>query len=240
MPDRISYALCYNESLPSVGAPKVAEMERQVREPLTEPDRAMDDAALLQLLQDQPRAGAAALYDRYGRIVFSVALRMVGDRGVAEEITQDVFVGCWRAAARYRPEQGSVVTWLLGITHHRAIDELRSRRYQSRKREVTWEEHDVQNVSLDPDLDLQVLQTVVRAALAELPAAQREVIELMYYGGLTRQQAADRLNAPLGTIHTRLRLGFTKLRRALAELRPGHAVDDATDALITFETQDPV
>ena len=91
------------------------------------------------------------------------------------------------------------------------------RRYKARSREASWDE------ALEPGLndraiDAQLLQADVCAALAELPAAQRQVIELLYYGGLTRQQAADRLNAPLGTIHTRLRLGMAKLRGSLAYL----------------------
>jgi RNA polymerase sigma-70 factor, ECF subfamily len=177
-----------------------------------------DDEALLRLLHAHPEEGAAALYDRYGRAVFSVVLRIVGDRGAAEEVTQDVFVSSWRAAAHYRPERGSVITWLLGIAHHRAIDELRSRRHQARKREGPWEEPAMPPSQHDPALDLRLLQAEVRAALAGLPNAQREVIELLYFGGLTRQEAADKLRAPLGTVHTRLRLGMAKLRQALAPL----------------------
>ena len=198
-----------------------------------------DDAALLHLLHMEPEAGAAALYDRYGRVVFSVVLRIVGDRGAAEEVTQDVFVSSWRAAAQYRPERGSLLTWLLGIAHHRAIDELRSRRHQARKREDPWEELRMPAAQHDPALDLRLLQAEVRAALAELPGAQREVIELLFFGGLTRQEAANRLRAPLGTVHTRLRLGMAKLRHALAHLlnddpnaaftptAPSHPTEDA-------------
>jgi RNA polymerase sigma-70 factor (ECF subfamily) len=182
------------------------------------PAATTDDAALLRLLHHQPEEGAAALYDRYGRAVFSVVLRIVGDRGAAEEVTQDVFVSSWRAAAHYRPERGSLLTWLLGIAHHRAIDELRSRRHQSRKRESPWEELLMPATQHDPALDLRLLQAEVRSALAGLPSAQREVIELLYFGGLTRQEAADKLRAPLGTVHTRLRLGMAKLRLALAHL----------------------
>jgi RNA polymerase sigma-70 factor (ECF subfamily) len=189
-----------------------------VRDRRAEPVSAPDEARLLHLLQEQPEAGAAALYDRYGGVVFSVALRMVGDRAAAEEVTQDVFVGCWRNAARYRPEQGRLITWLLGITRHRAIDELRSRRYQSRSHEVPWESSAAQGAVEEMSHDLHILQAEVRAALADLPPAQREVIELLYFGGLTRQEAASRLHAPLGTIHTRLRLGMVKLRHALAHL----------------------
>jgi RNA polymerase sigma-70 factor (ECF subfamily) len=184
------------------------------------------DIDLPGLLQDDPRAAAAALYDRYGRLVFGVALRIVGDRGAAEEITQDVFVSCWRSAYRYRPEQGSLATWLLGITQHRAIDELRSRRGRARAREEPWAlPHDVA-AAHDQGLDLRLLQADVRAALAALPPAQREVIELLYFGGLTRQQAAEQVRAPLGTIHTRLRLGMARLRLAL-----GHLLGDEPDQL---------
>lgn len=177
-----------------------------------------EDADLSRLLQEQPLVATAALYDRYGPIVFSVALRMVGDRGAAEEIVQDVFVGCWRNATRYRPERGSLVTWLLAITHHRAIDELRSRRQQARARESSLERALVHLTPNDPEIEISLLRREVRAALAELPPAQREVIELLYFGGLTRQEAADQLRAPLGTVHTRLRLGMAKLRVALAHL----------------------
>lgn len=194
-------------------------IERQASGPPTEraPTRT-EDADLLRLLQDQPRAAAAALYDRYGRMVFSVALRMVGDRGVAEEITQDVFVACWRSAARYRPEQGSLATWLLAITHHRAVDELRSRRQKARSRESALDGDTLSGAATDFSLDAYLIQAEVRAALADLPPAQRQVIELLYFGGLTRQEAADHLRAPLGTVHTRLRLGMARLRAALANI----------------------
>lgn len=179
---------------------------------------AAEDAALLHLLREQPHAAAAALYDRYGALVFSVALRVVGDRGAAEEVTQDVFVSVWRNAARYSPAQGSLATWLLAITHNRAIDELRSRRQRARTREVSQDLPGLQGATPGPDSDTRLLQAEVRAALAGLPAAQREVIELLYFGGLTRREAAERLQAPLGTVHTRLRLGMARLRAALDAL----------------------
>lgn len=180
------------------------------------------DAALLHLLREQPQAATAALYDRYGNAVFSVALRIVGDRGAAEEITQDVFVGCWRHASRYQSSRGSLLTWLLGITHNRAIDELRSKRHQARLRELSWDAPVAQDVPGERQVDAHLLQEDVRTALADLPPAQREVIELLYFGGLTRREAADHLSAPLGTVHTRLRLGMNKLRQSLA-----HWLDDS-------------
>lgn len=195
-----------------------------------QPDRQLqiaapaDDLSLLRLLHDDPGEAAAALYDRYGRVVFAAAMRIVGDRGAAEEITQDVFVGCWRAAARYRPEQGSLLTWLLGIAHNRAIDELRSRRHKARAREATFDDYPAAGGIQAQNLDLHLLQAEVRDALAGLPVAQREVIELLYFGGFTRRQAAEKLHAPLGTVHTRLRLGLARLRNAL-----GHLLSDDAD-----------
>lgn len=174
------------------------------------------DAELMALLREQPAAGIAALYDRYGRLVYGVALRVVQDHGAAEEITQDVFVRCWRTAERYRAEQGSLAAWLLAIAHNRAIDELRSRRGKELRRPRAAE--DELPPVLDPGFDAALLRGDVRRALGALPEGQREVIELIFWGGLTRREIAERLRLPLGTVHTRLRLGMEKLREALARL----------------------
>jgi RNA polymerase sigma-70 factor, ECF subfamily len=174
------------------------------------------DAELVALLREMPARGIAALYDRYGRMVYAVAHRIVQDHGAAEEITQDVFVRCWRAIDRYRPEQGSLAAWLLSIAHNRAIDELRSRRGKE-LRQPHVEDAD-EPVSIDPGFDAVLLRGEVRQALAALPESQREVIELIFWGDLSRREIAERLRLPLGTVHTRLRLGMDKLREALARL----------------------
>lgn len=174
------------------------------------------DSMLIALLHTQPAAGVAALYDRYGRLVFSIALRIVQDHGAAEEITQDVFLRCWRNIDRYHPGQGSLVTWLLAITHHRAIDELRSRRGKDLRREVSGDTIHPLAV-LETGFDEALLRGEVQEALHLLPPAQRDVIELIFWGGLTRREVADRLHLPLGTVHTRLRLGMEKLRAALKQ-----------------------
>jgi RNA polymerase sigma-70 factor, ECF subfamily len=172
------------------------------------------DSTLITLLHTQPAVGVAALYDRYGRLVFSIALRIAQDHGAAEEITQDVFLRCWRNIDRYHPRQGSLVTWLLAITHHRAIDELRSRRGKDMRREISGEAiHPL--AMLETGFDEALLRGEVQEALHLLPPAQRDVIELIFWGGLTRREVADRLRLPLGTVHTRLRLGMEKLRAAL-------------------------
>lgn len=182
----------------------------------TAPESALSDSALAELLREQPASGVAALYDRYGRLVFSLALRIVQDHGAAEEITQDVFLRCWRSIDRYRVQQGSLAAWLLAITHHRAIDELRSRRGKHLRREISDETIHPLAV-LDTGYDAALLRGEVQEALHLLPSAQRDVIELIFWGGLTRREVAERLQLPLGTVHTRLRLGMEKLRAALEQ-----------------------
>ena len=181
------------------------------------PDAALSDGALVVLLREQPAAGAAALYDRYGRLVFSVALRIAQDHGAAEEITQDVFVRCWRSIDRYHPQQGSLAAWLLAITRHRAIDELRSRRGKDLRRERSG---DVVSPLAAPGTgyDAVLLRVEIQEALHLLPQAQRDVIELIFWGGLTCREVAERFELPLGTVHTRLRLGMAKLRGLLGQL----------------------
>src|SRR5262245_29518955 len=180
----------------------------------TAPDSALTDSALAELLREQPAAGVATLYDRYGRLVFSMALRIVQDHGAAEEITQDVFVRCWRSIDRYHPQQGSLAAWLLTITHHRAIDELRSRHGKELRRELS-DDAIRPLAALDTGYDAALLWGEVQEALHLLPPAQRDVIELIFWGGLTRREVAERLHLPLGTVYTRLRLGMEKLRAAL-------------------------
>jgi RNA polymerase sigma-70 factor (ECF subfamily) len=155
-----------------------------------------------------------ALYDRYGRLVFAVALRVTGDRGAAEEVTQDTFLRLWQHAASYSASLGSLPAWLLTIAQRRAIDELRSRRGTIRRREIGLPETLPEHLALDPAA-LSQLRTDLRSALRELPAAQREAIELCFFGGLSRQEIANRQASPLPTVHTRLRLGLDKLRAIL-------------------------
>jgi RNA polymerase sigma-70 factor, ECF subfamily len=184
------------------------------------PSTITSDADLIALLRNQPSLGLAALYDRYGRLVFSVALRVVQDHGAAEEITQDVFLRCWRNAERYQPTQGSLVSWLLSIAHNRAIDELRSRRGKDQRREIS-DLAILPQATFDSGFDDALLRTEIQQALQTLPPAQRDVIELIFWGGLTRREVAERLQLPLGTVHTRLRLGMSKLRDLLERLIGG-------------------
>jgi RNA polymerase sigma-70 factor, ECF subfamily len=181
--------------------------------PLTTPD----DVELVQQLREQPSIGVARLYDRYGRLVYSVALRILQDHDAAEEVTQDVFMRCWSGIDRYQPERVRLVSWLLTIAHHRAVGELRSRRGTSQRREIAADQMQLLTAD-EPAIDDALLRGEIRVALAALPQPQREVIELIFWGGLTRREAAAQLSVPLGSVHTRLRLGMDKLRGLLGQL----------------------
>lgn len=180
---------------------------------------------LAALMAQRDEDALASLYDRYGRLVYSVAFRIVGQRQLAEEITLDAFQSVWRAAATFREERGRFATWLMSVTRHRAIDELR--RLGARPEGSSVElDHSVSDQlaradSVEELVWLGQRRAAVRAALADLPLAQREALELAYFGGLTQQEIAHRLKTPLGTIKTRMRIGMQKLKRALEESDTG-------------------
>jgi RNA polymerase sigma-70 factor (ECF subfamily) len=181
---------------------------------------ALSDEALVALVLQGHEPALGMLYDRYGRLVYTIALRITGDRQTAEEVVQDVFQNVWQAAGSFQSGVGRFSSWLFGITRHRAIDATRSKRERSRAREQMLDtslpvsdEADVEH-----DVAQSMLRDTVRAAVQELPANQRQAIELAYYSDLTRAQIAERLGEPLGTIKTRLRLGLLKLRDLLQSI----------------------
>lgn len=158
------------------------------------------------------------LYDRHARPIYSLALRILGDSTEAEDVVQDVFSQAWRQAPRYSASRGAVAAWLLTLTRSRAIDRLRARR--ARPAGVSDQRVADNLADAGPPADSQVLSSEhvarVRAALDELPLLQRAAIELAYFEGLTHAEIADRLEQPLGTVKTRIRLAMLRLRDALA------------------------
>jgi RNA polymerase sigma-70 factor (ECF subfamily) len=185
----------------------------------------LDDAALIALVAKRDEAALAALYDRYSRLVFSVAYRVVGQRQLAEEITLDAFQNVWQAAASFRQDRGRFATWLMSVARHRAIDELRRLGVRPEGSSVELDQGltdgPARSDSIEDMVSLGQRRAAVRRALAQLPDAQRRALELAYFGGLTQQEIAERLGAPLGTIKTRMRMGMQKLRRALEEAEAG-------------------
>ena len=177
-----------------------------------------DDQAVLARVADGELGALEELYDRYRTMAYSIALRVTGDATLAEDVLQDAFLGAWRHAGRYAEGRGSVKTWLLAIVHHRAIDAIRRRRPTT----TLPDREDVPPAALQvPDLWGDVAAGLdaetVRTALGLLPATQREAIELAYFGGLTQQEIATRIGAPLGTVKGRMRLGLLAMRRTLLE-----------------------
>jgi RNA polymerase sigma-70 factor (ECF subfamily) len=180
-------------------------------------DRAAGDRAALERIARGDPDGLAALYDRYARPIFSLAFRMLQDQGEAEDIVQDVFSQAWRQAADYDASRGAVAAWLIMLARSRAIDRMRARRarpdHVSDQRPMAA----LVDPALSPDLQLLSAEQIarVRAALDSLPALQRAAIELAFYEGLTHAEIAVRLEQPLGTIKTRIRLALIKLRESL-------------------------
>ncbi|MGE5594743.1 MAG: RNA polymerase sigma factor [Hyphomicrobiales bacterium] len=171
------------------------------------------DRELLQHIRLRDEEALLALYDRYQRLLMALALRIVGDRETAEEVLQDVFVRVWDSASSFDDGRGSVSAWLFGITRNRAIDVLRSAQHRARGRErEELPEHrgDGSDVA-----EWATTRVVVRQALDSLSPERRRPIELVYFGGMTHQEAALALGQPLGTTKGRIRAAMDQLRAIL-------------------------
>ena len=158
------------------------------------------------------------LYDHYGRVVFGVIYRMLGSPESAEEVAQNAFHSVWRQASAYRPERGSVRTWLLAIARNAAIDWRRSKGNRMGRETVIDESLMlVDDVRVEDRVIASLRAERVRAAVASLPREQREVLSLAFWSGLSQTEIADRIGAPLGTVKSRVRLGMARLREWLVE-----------------------
>jgi RNA polymerase sigma-70 factor (ECF subfamily) len=182
------------------------------------PGSAAADQAALERMARGDHDALAELYDRHGRLVFSLALRILRDQADAEDIVQDVFSQAWRQAARYESSRGNVIAWLLNLTRSRAIDRLRGRR--ARPDTATGDPAALELPDLSQPVDEQIALSTeaarIRAAVDELSVLQRVAIELAFYEGLTHVEIAERLELPLGTVKTRIRQGLLKLKERLA------------------------
>ncbi|HEV8516729.1 MAG TPA: sigma-70 family RNA polymerase sigma factor [Candidatus Limnocylindrales bacterium] len=179
------------------------------------------DEQLIERVGRGDGAALAALYDRYGRMAYALATRITGDPGLAEDAVQEAFLGLWRNAARYTPARGTVRTWALAIVHHRAVDSLRRRRPSAELPEGDVPVPSLVLPDVWPAVAGRLDRAAIGSALASLSGAQREAIELAYYGGFTQQEIASRTGTPLGTVKSRVRLGLLALREALVSGVPG-------------------
>ena len=158
-----------------------------------------------------------SLYDTSNRVIYGLLLRILSEQAVAEEVLLDVYMQVWRKADSFDELRGSPMAWMLTIARSRAIDRLRSGR-QELLRKQSFEDFEPRakaDTNVEEAAAIAEMQGKVRTALATLPAEQREVIELAYYGGLSHSEIVLQLNHPLGTVKTRTRLGMIKLRDAL-------------------------
>jgi RNA polymerase sigma-70 factor (ECF subfamily) len=181
----------------------------------------LTDETLIGLINRSQTDALSELYDRYHRLVFSLALNIVGEPAAAEEVTLDVFTRVWEKAESYRSDQSRVKTWLLSITRYRSIDVLRRSNARPEHNRATWAEVSSEQLARASNSEEMVEQALqqerVRAAVAQLPPDQKEALALAYFKGYTHSQIAETLNQPLGTIKSRIRLAMQKLRDTLQE-----------------------
>ena len=179
--------------------------------------RSLADEDLMQLMRRGQAAAFELIYERHSQAAFSLAYRMCGSRGLAEDVVQEAVLSIWRSGARYERARGSVRTWLLGIVHHRAIDALRRSVVHEKRR--ASDEGIEETLETGERTDVEAARheeaATVRVALGHLPADQSQVIELAYFGGFTHTEIAEMLETPVGTVKGRMRLGLEKMRHAL-------------------------
>lgn len=188
--------------------------------PEDEAYQGLDDEELMSRLTYRDLKAFRTLYKRYSGLVYSASLRVLRDPPLAEDMVQEIFLRLWRRPESYVPQRGKFATWLTSVTRNRAVDEIRSRnrRYRHETASPEEQEWDVPgDEGDDPALtaELSDQRRLILAALSGLPPEQKQVIELAYFGGLTQQEISERLQQPLGTVKTRIRLGMQKLRAAL-------------------------
>jgi RNA polymerase sigma-70 factor (ECF subfamily) len=186
----------------------------------------------LMTLVERKRADAfEVLYDRHGGAAYSLAHRIVGDPGVAEDVTQEAFLSLWRSGARYDAARGSVRSWMLGIVRNRAIDMLRRAAGPAPKLDLDDEgvlDSQASEELTEAEAIRRDTSRRLRGVLSELPREQSEVIGLAYFGGFTHAEIAEMLGMPLGTVKGRMRLGLEKVKAGLAE---GMSIQSGSEAL---------
>jgi len=175
----------------------------------------LSDEALVALAARSEQSALAELYDRYGRPAYGLALRVVRDEALAEDVVQEAFLTLWRTAARFLPERGKASTWILTLVHRRAVDLVR--REERRRADTLERASESGSGSVDEEAWLRLQRERVQDALRQLPDQQREALELAYYGGFTQSELAERLGQPLGTIKSRMFAGLSRLRELLGD-----------------------
>jgi RNA polymerase sigma factor (sigma-70 family) len=177
----------------------------------------LSDEALVALVARADDGAFAELYDRYDRMAYALARRVVRDGSLAEDAVQDAFLTVWRTASRFNAERAPARVWIMTLVHRRAVDLVRH--HERRRTEQLPQHEEASDGGADEPVWMRMERDRVRDALRQLPDQQREAIELAYFGGFTQSELAERLGQPLGTIKSRMFSGLARLRELL---------DDAT------------
>jgi RNA polymerase sigma factor (sigma-70 family) len=192
---------------------------RQTPAPMVRAFAHLSDEAVVALVARSDEQALAELYDRFGRVAYGLALRILRDEALAEDAVQEAFLTAWRAADTFVPERAKASTWLLTLVHRRAVDLVR-REERRRAEPIEAAGDPTGEGAVDDAVWLRYQRERVQEALRRLPDPQREALELAYYGGFTQSELAERLGQPLGTIKSRMFSGLGQLRDLLAE--PGN------------------
>jgi RNA polymerase sigma-70 factor (ECF subfamily) len=184
----------------------------------TRPDievRRAEEAALLVRIREKDERAIEALYARYSGPLYSLAYQVTGADRFAQDVVQEVFVAVWKDAARFDPSRGAVSSWLFALARHKAIDLVRKEQnVRKHTADVDLEFHEADD-DVDQEAWLRLRRDTVRAAIQQLPEAQRTALELAFFAGLTHVEVAEKLDIPLGTAKTRIRTALLKLRDIL-------------------------
>jgi RNA polymerase sigma factor (sigma-70 family) len=173
------------------------------------------DEELLEAIAGGDDDALGALYDRFGRIAYRLAYRVLQDQALAEDAVQEAFLAIWRSADSYRRERAKPGTWILTLVHRRAVDLVR--REDRRRADPLEEAPEAAAGPVADEIDLRERRATVQAALAQLPDDQRQALELAYYGGYSQSELAERLGVPLGTIKSRMFTGLSRLRELVPQ-----------------------
>ena len=180
-------------------------------------DTSGGDAMLVRRVAARDPDALGELYDRYGRVVHAIAYRMLGTPDAAEEVTQDVFHAVWVRIGSYREDRGTFRGWLLAIARNAAVDRRRRSGYVGRETPMDAAPDMRDDASVDDQVAVRIRDGRVRAVVGSLPAEQRQVLDLAFWGGLSQSEISARTGVPLGTVKSRVRLAMAKLRDGLAE-----------------------
>jgi len=185
--------------------------------PPTPDDRRAEEAALLVRIREQDERAIEALYERYSGPLYSLAYQVTGGDRFAQDVVQEVFVAVWKNAGRFDPARGSLSSWLFALARHKAIDLVR--REANVRRHTADVDLELEEAADDVDQEAwrRVRRDAVRAAMTELPEAQRVALEMAFFGGLTHVEASEALGIPLGTAKTRIRTALLRLRDILGQ-----------------------